>query len=67
MYKQYKDTGGIPALQKCGRKKRKLTADEESIILEAHDEYKVNALALEKVVDRHYEVHIPHNHIHLCA
>jgi len=26
--------------------------------------YKVNALALEKVMDRHYGVHIPHNRIH---
>ena len=64
MYEQYKDTGEIPVLQKCGRKKRKLTAKEESIILDAHEEYKVNALSLEKVIDRYYKIHIPHNRIH---
>jgi putative transposase len=47
LYKQYKDTGEIPVLQKCGRKKQELTANEESIILDVHEEYKVNALALE--------------------
>ncbi len=51
LYKQYKDTGEIPVLQECGRKKQKLTAKEESIILNA-SKYKVNALALEKVIDR---------------
>jgi putative transposase len=64
LYKQYKDTGEIPVLQNCGRKKQELTANEESIILDVHEEYKVNALALERVIDRYYEVHIPHNRIH---
>jgi putative transposase len=64
LYKQYKNTGEIPVLQKRGRKKLELTANEESIILYAYEEYKVNALALEKVLDRHYKMHIPHNRIH---
>jgi putative transposase len=64
LYKQYKDTGEIPVLQECGRKKQKLIANEERIILDAYEEYKVNALALEKVIDRYYEMHIPHNRIH---
>ena len=64
LYKQYKDSGEIPVLQKCGREKRVLTATEKSIILDAHEEYKVNALALEKVIDRYYGVHMPHNRIH---
>jgi putative transposase len=64
LYKQYKDTGEISILQKRGRKKRKLTTNEESIILDAYEEYKVNALALEKVIDRYYKIHIPHNRIH---
>ena len=63
LYEQYKDTDEIPVLQKCGRKKRKLTATEESIILDAHEEYKVNALRLEKVLYRHYKMHIPYNRI----
>jgi len=64
LYKQYKDTGEIPILQKCGRKERELTKNEKNIILEAYDEYKVNALALEKIINRHYGTHIPHNQIH---
>jgi len=64
LYKQYKDTGEIPVLQKRGRKKLELTANEESIILDAYEEYKVNALAMEKVLDRYYKMHIPHNRIH---
>jgi hypothetical protein len=50
--------------KKRERKKLELTANEESIILDAHEEYKVNALALEKVIDRYYKMHIPHNRIH---
>jgi len=64
LYKQYNDSGEIPVLQKCGREKRVLTANEKSIILDAHEEYKVNALALEKVIARYYGVHRPHNRIH---
>jgi len=64
LYKQYKDTGEIPVLQKCGRKKRELTKTEENMILEVYKEYRVNALALEKVINRQHGIHIPHNHIH---
>ena len=64
LYKEYRDTGEIPVLRRCGRKKRELTKDEVDIILGAHKEYMVNALALEKVINRYYGVHIPHNHIH---
>jgi len=64
LYKEYRDTGEIPVLEKCGRKRRELTKAEEDILLEAHKEYMVNALALEKVMDRHYKTHIPHNRIH---
>jgi hypothetical protein len=44
--------------------KMELTANEEAIILDAYEEYKVNALALEKVIDRYYKMNIPHNRIH---
>ena len=64
LYKHYKDTGEIPVLQNCGRKKREITESEENIVLETHKEYKVNALALEKVINRQQGIHIPHNHIH---
>ena len=64
LYKKYKDSGEIPILQKCGRKKREITKTEENTILKAYAEYRVNALALEKVIDRHYGMHIPHNQIH---
>lgn len=37
--------------EKRGRKKQELTASEESIILKAHEEYKVNALTPEKVME----------------
>ncbi len=59
LYRKYRDTGEIPLLKRCGRKKRELTKDERDIVLEAYKEYRVNALALEKVIDRHYKTHIP--------
>ncbi|HIE32266.1 MAG TPA: hypothetical protein EYP67_07825 [Methanosarcinales archaeon] len=37
LYKQYKDTGEISVLQKRGRKKWKVNANEESIILDAYE------------------------------
>ncbi len=42
LYKEYRDTDEIPILRKCGRKKRELTMGEETIVLEAYKEYKVN-------------------------
>ncbi len=64
LYAEYKKTGTMPVLKKCGRKPKPLTEEQKKIIDDARDEYKVGPLGLEKVIKRKHGIRIPHNAIY---
>ncbi|MBU4300547.1 IS481 family transposase, partial [archaeon] len=64
LYSEYTKTGIMPVLKKCGRKPKLLTEEQKKIIDDIRDEYKVGPLGLEKVIQRKYNVRIPHNAIY---
>jgi putative transposase len=64
VWKEFQETGKIPELKKAGRKKRTITEKEKGIVKEVYAKYKVSASTLEKLIQRDYALHIPHNHIH---
>ena len=66
VWKQYLETGTIPAIgKKMGRPPDPpLSAHEKEIIREAKQKYKLGARRLELLIDRDYGIHIPHNRIH---
>jgi len=65
LYSQYKLTNQIPKLNKPGKQKRELTELEKKLIIDEHKIYKVNALALEKIIKRKHNLCISHNKIHM--
>jgi putative transposase len=65
IWQAYKRDGVITTLKKPGRpRKEPLSAEDVRLILRVHDEFKVNALTLEKVLKHNYGKSIPHNRIH---
>ena len=61
----YQETGQIPEIgKKVGRPSRPITAKEITLVEETYSKYRVSASTLERVIERDYEIHIPHNHIH---
>ena len=61
--KQYEETGNIPELKQPGRKPKQIDSDTEKIVLEAYQKYKLSPVPLEKLIERDYGIHIPHNTI----
>ena len=65
VWKEYQETGKVPELgKKVGRPARLVTEDEQKMVKEAYERYRVSASTLEKLIERDYSIHIPHNHIH---
>jgi putative transposase len=62
--KQYEETGNIPELKQPGRKPKQIDSDTEKIVLEAYQKYKLSPVPLEKLIERDYGIHIPHNTIY---
>jgi len=57
IYKQYKDTGKIPKPKKPGRPKKELSEEEIGAIKEAYEEYRCNAILLQKILkERSYSI-----------
>jgi len=52
------------AIKKFGRKKKETDEESEQLILKVHEEQKLGARRLEKIIDFKYGKHIPHNRIH---
>jgi len=50
IYKQYKDTGEVPKPKNPGRPKKELSEEEIKAIKEGYDEYKCNAVVLQKIL-----------------
>ena len=61
----YQETGQIPNIgKKVGRPSRPITAKEIALVKDTYSKYRVSASTLERVIERDYGLHIPHNHIH---
>jgi len=66
LWHAYKQTGAIPTLKTPGRpKKISISLKDATLILEAYDKLKVNALTLESVLKHAHGLHVPHNVIHM--
>jgi transposase len=67
IWKEYNDTGNEPILGKnLGRPKKPLNPDEVEIINKTFDRFKFGARMLEPFIEGFYNIHIPHNRIHMC-
>ena len=65
VWNTYNETAEIPAIGKnVGRPKRPITDEERSLVKEAYERYRLGADALEKIIYRDKNKHIPHNHLH---
>ena len=62
--KQYRETGKPPELKRAGRKPKPIERKTEQIILNAYKTYKLSPVILEKLIERDYIIHIPHNTIY---
>ena len=62
--KQYEETGEIPELRQPGRKPKQIDRETEETILKAYRKYKLAPVMLEKLIERDYCIHIPHNTIY---
>ncbi len=51
-------------IKKNGRKMLNIDENIEKIILSVHNEQKLGAVRLEKIIESEYGIHIPHNTIH---
>ena len=64
LWAKYRKTNKIPILSKSGRKSKPIKEEHRRIIEEAYKDYCIGPLALEKVIQRKYKLHIPHNTIY---
>jgi len=64
IYQQYKETKRIPTLKKPGRKRKDIPEKYKELISVTYKEYNVGPVALEKIIQRKYNIHIPHNTIY---
>jgi len=66
IWEAYRQTGIIPTLKKPGRpRKASIALRDATLILEAYDRLKVNALTLESVLRHSHGLSLPHNRIHI--
>jgi putative transposase len=65
VWNEYQDTGKAPELGKqVGRPRRPISSQERIIVQESYLKYRVSADALERIIERDYNIHLSHNHIH---
>lgn len=64
VWKEYQETEEIPELRKPGRPTKPIQDWQTIIVKEAYTKYRVCASTLERVIERDYDKHIPHNRIH---
>jgi len=61
----YLKTGNLPEIGKMmGRPQRQITAHEAYIVKESYQKYRVSASTLEKLIERDFNIHLPHRYIH---
>ncbi len=62
---QHRKGGGVPLLlKKPGRKSIPITDEETSLVIDAYQRYRANALYLERKIECDSKIHINHNRIH---
>ena len=65
VWKEYNETGKIPEIGKNnGRPPRTIEEWELQMVKQAYDKYRVSASTLEKLIERDFQFHLPHRHIH---
>ena len=64
MYAEYKRTGCVPVLLKCGRKEKQVGDKEKSIILQEFESSGEGSLSLEMLIRKKHKIHVPHNRIY---
>jgi len=65
IYKEYQETGKVPELGKnIGRPERPIIKQEETIVKKAYERYNVCASQLKLLIERDFNMSIPHYHIH---
>ena len=65
VWTEYKHTGEIPKIgKKAGRPPRPILKKEINMVSETYKKYRVSASTIEKLIERDFGIHIPHNHIH---
>ena len=60
----YEEKGRIPELKRPGRKPKEIDSKIKEIIYTVYDKYKLSPVILEKIIERNYDIHIPHNTIY---
>ena len=61
---EHRKLGCVPVLGKPGRKSIQITDKETSLVIDAYQKYKANALYLERKIESDSKIHINHNRIH---
>ncbi len=65
VWNQYNASGVLPKIgKKMGRPSIKASQEEIDLVQKAYKEYRVSATTLERIIERDYRKHIPHNRIH---
>lgn len=66
IWKYFRDYGREPLIgNNIGRPRKPYDENEAQIVREAHRRFKFGARMLEAIVDKMYDVSIPHNRIHM--
>ncbi|MHB1867379.1 MAG: DDE-type integrase/transposase/recombinase [Nitrososphaerales archaeon] len=61
---EHRKSGCAPLLGKPGRKSIPITSEETSLVIDAYQRYRTNALYLERMIEHDKDIHINHNKIH---
>jgi putative transposase len=65
IWNEYLEKGKLPEIGRAmGRPTRPITPREIEIVEDAYNTYLVSASSLERIIERDYGLHLPHNHIH---
>ena len=64
LYKKLVKKGISNYYSKSGRPKKQRPEEWKNIISEVYEEQRCSAKIMEKIVDKYYKIHIPHNYIH---
>ena len=66
IWKYYRDNNEEPVIGKnLGRPKKNHSEFEREIVREVKQKYKCGAVRLERFIKKIYNIHIPHNRIHM--
>jgi putative transposase len=64
LWQRYRKTGVIPELKKPGRPRKEISDLQTRVVVEAFTRFRLGAVCLEKMIDTHFLMHIPHNTVH---